>query len=290
MQLNFFEHSRDTMLRNDVVAALERRDAVAARAAWCVFREEFALDETVPLLEILVRAVECRSAEPFPDHQALCDARRALISEIEPAALRILGARDGSAWLTPQWRVMAQRAARLPWRVDRSEDHAAPLWLRGGDWSAAIDAVTGIESWRRIPGPLGWMAEARYRESGLNGAWALFAELAWLSPERFDHLAKRIEDATLQRLLKRFGADFEGDGTAADLAWFAAWVLTQEPGLAPFLGQAQRSLWSQAGQGMRTVLELLGLERQGRHHEVVERRKALRDLNRSLFVSYMATR
>jgi len=33
MQLNFFEHGRDTMLRNDVVAALERRDPKAAAAA-----------------------------------------------------------------------------------------------------------------------------------------------------------------------------------------------------------------------------------------------------------------
>jgi hypothetical protein len=41
---------------------------------------------------------------------------------------------------------------------------------------------------------------------------------------------------------------------------------------------------------MRIVLELLGLERQGRHHDVVERRKALRDLNSALFASYMATR
>jgi hypothetical protein len=67
-------------------------------------------------------------------------------------------------------------------------------------------------------------------------------------------------------------------------------VLIEQPALAPLLAQAQRSLWSEAEQGMRLVLELLGLERQGRHHDVVERRKALRDLNRSLFASYMATR
>ena len=32
-------------------------------------------------------------------------------------------------------------------------DHAAPLWLRAGDWQAAADAVGRIESWRRMPAP-----------------------------------------------------------------------------------------------------------------------------------------
>ncbi|SCK08316.1 hypothetical protein VAR608DRAFT_0233 [Variovorax sp. HW608] len=37
---------------------------------------------------------------------------------------------------------------------------------------------------------------------------------------------------------------------------------------------------------MRLLLELLGLERQGRHHDVVERRKALRDTHPSLYAAY----
>ena len=40
MQLDIFEHSRDVMLKNDVVGALERRDATGARSQrTALFRE-----------------------------------------------------------------------------------------------------------------------------------------------------------------------------------------------------------------------------------------------------------
>jgi len=213
-----------------------------------------------------------------------------LNDEIEPAALRIFGESAGAAWLAPLWGEKAQRAARLPFRSERSDDHAAALWLRAGDWSAANDAVARIESWRRIPAPLAWMAEARYRVHDLDGAWDLLAELAWLSPVRFDHLTKKLADPLLERLRKGFEASFEGDGDVRDLAWFPAWVLTERPGLSRMLGNAERSLQTGPEQAMRLLLELLGLERQGRHHEMIERRKVLRDAYPSLYAAYMTTR
>jgi len=290
MQLDIFDHSRDTMLRNDVVHALERRDAREARAAWRILSGEFPRDHSVPLLALLIDAIDGPACTPFANHDAASTARGALAGEIEPAALGIFGASTAAGWLAPLWRQLAQRAAALAFRAERSEDHAAPLWLLAGDWPAACEAVAGIESWRRIPAPLGWMAEARYRIDGLDDAWPLFAELAWLSPSRFDRLTKRLADPSLEKLRKRFDASFEGDGNVADLAWFPAWALTEKPGLSGLLGQTQRSLNSVPEQAMRLLLELLGLERQGRHHDVVERRKALRDTHPSLYAAYMATR
>jgi hypothetical protein len=41
---------------------------------------------------------------------------------------------------------------------------------------------------------------------------------------------------------------------------------------------------------MRIMLELLTLERQGRHHDLVERRKDLRGLHAGLFEAYIRTR
>ncbi|MBU6257731.1 MAG: hypothetical protein KGL18_11135 [Burkholderiales bacterium] len=158
------------------------------------------------------------------------------------------------------------------------------------DWPDAIACVDGIESWRRIPAPLGWMVQARQRQYGLASAWPLIAELAWLAPERLQRLAKSLADPLLDRLLEKFYAGFEGEGTSADLAWFPAWTLTQEPGLAPLLGAAQRGLCGEAEQCLRLVVELLGLERQGRQREGVERRRRLRDLNPSIFAAFMAQR
>jgi hypothetical protein len=45
-----------------------------------------------------------------------------------------------------------------------------------------------------------------------------------------------------------------------------------------------------ARQSFRTLVELLGLERQGRQRDIVERRKTLRDLHPSLYAAYMRTR
>ena len=64
----------------------------------------------------------------------------------------------------------------------------------------AAEAVVDIGSWRRIPVPLAWMAEARYHMHGLGASLALLAELAWLSPHRFDALSRRIADPRLERL------------------------------------------------------------------------------------------
>ena len=77
------------------------------------------------------------------------------------------------------------------------------------------------------------------------------------------------------QLLGKFQADFEGAGDSSDLAWFPAWVLTERPALAAHL---------------RVLIELLGLERQGRQRDVVERRRTLRGLDAPLYTAYMATR
>ncbi|MFP3656535.1 hypothetical protein SB777_37095, partial [Burkholderia sp. SIMBA_052] len=82
--------------------------------------------------------------------------------------------------------------------------HAAPLFLLAARWAEASDAVSRVASWRRIPAPLCWMAEARYRLDGLDAAWPLLVELAWLSPSRFDQLSSRLGDACVNTLRRAF--------------------------------------------------------------------------------------
>ncbi|CAN5151852.1 hypothetical protein BH11PSE9_BH11PSE9_35330 [soil metagenome] len=294
MQLDIFDDGRDLMLRNDVLNALERRDAGAAKAAWRVLQQEFANDFSLPALAVLIDAIAGGQATPFTDHATLLAERAILTEHIAPAARVGFGAASGNAWLLPLWRNLAERAAPLVFHQDHAEAHAAPLWLQAGNWAAAIDAVGRIESWRHIPVPLGWMTEARHRLDGLAATWPLWAELAWLAPRRFDMLTRRLADPLLDKLRKRFDAAFEGEGeggdNTADLVWFPAWVLTEQPAEARWLRGAQASRHDAPELALRTMLELLGLERQGRHHEVIERRKILRDTNASLYASYLRTR
>jgi hypothetical protein len=289
-QLDIFADSRDVMLRNDVLRALEQHDASAARTRWQALADAFPQDSFLPPLDVLTRALETRSSSPLPDHDSLAHERRLLAGDITSSARLAFGAAAAEAWLRPLWRGLTERGARLPFDAERADDHAAALYLLGGLWAEAAQAVESIESWRRIPAPLGWMTEALCRMERLDTCWALLAELAWLSPARLHALLRRLDDPLLKRLHKKFGATFEGSDDVADLAWFPAWVLIETPALAAHLALALPGQHSEAERAMRIVLELLGLERQGRQAELVQRRRMLRDLHAPLYRNYMATR
>lgn len=290
MQLDIFEHSRDQMLRNDVLHALERRDAGAARQAWQQFAAEFPGDAALAPLDRLVHTLEQPETAFFDTAHQATAALRLLQDDIVPAAQRLWGAPAAAAWLAPLWAALAGRAAHLPFVAASSELHAAALWLRAGEPGKAAEAAASVASWRRIPVPLAWMAEAVYRRDGLDASWALLAELAWLAPERFDSLLRRLGDPLLGRLRRQFDAEFEGDGQSADGAWFPAWVLCEKPALAALLGQAQPGLQRPPERTMRLLLDLLQLERHGRQHDLPQRRRQLRDLQPSLYAAYMKSR
>lgn len=290
MQLDIFAHSREVMLRNDVIAALERRDAGAARAARLALLSECASDETLGSQAVLIDALVPAQTAPFTNHAAARQARLKLAEEIEPSAQRLLGEALGRDWAVPLWRELAERSAPLAFRADFGGEHAASLWLRAGNWARAADAAAGVESWQRIPAPLGWMTEARYRIEGLDATWPLLTELAWLAPRRFDAVLRTLCDPYLNRLHRKFDTEFDGDSGLAGLAWFPAWLLTDTPALARFIGQAQPSRQEPAEQAMRLLADLLELERQGRHRDLVDRRRKLQGLNATLYAAYMATR
>ncbi|MFD1559601.1 hypothetical protein ACFSHT_28835 [Paraburkholderia silviterrae] len=221
-QLDIFADSRDVMLRNDVLERLQQRDATPARAALMRLTDEYPDDEASPALAALVRALEAGSAAPLVDHEAFAQTHRVLANEVVPAAQRVLSRQTVQAWLAPLWRSLARRAAGLAFRAAAEDCHAAPVWLRAGDWESARASVEGIESWWRIPAPLAWMTDARYRSEGLDAAWPLLAELAWLAPVRFAALLSGLGDASLDALRRRFDAGFAGTGDVEDFMWFPA--------------------------------------------------------------------
>ena len=171
----------------------------------------------------------------------------------------------------------------MPYCRDDPQSHCAALWLRAGDWHAAVEAVQRIESWWRIPAPLAWMARARWQISGLDLALPLLVELAWVSPRRFEELARA--------LLQRFDADFEGAGDGDDAAWFPAWAVDGSAATRAASGGAARtSRGSLAEQGWQLMMTLLSLERQGRHAELIEHRRRLKGLHEGLYRAYMKSR
>jgi hypothetical protein len=235
-RLDIFADSRDVMLRNDVLEHLQRRDAMAARTALEWLTGEYPNDGALPAMTVLVGELEPGSDAPFAAHAALVLGRRYLEDQVIPAARRVLPAPAVHAWLVPRWRSLAQRATTLTFHGAEPESHATPLWPQAGDWAAARNAVEAIESWWRLPDPLAWMTESRYRTGGLDATWTLLAELAWLAPTRFAALLPILRDATLDALRRRFDADFPGTGEVDEYAWLPACLLVSSqhsrPGFA----------------------------------------------------------
>lgn len=289
MQLDLFEHSQQVALRNAVIDAVMHRDAEDGRTTMAALAAAYASDPLLPDMETLFRRV---GASPLPNGLSPADAAIFLQdteAQLEPAARRVLGT-AADVWLAPFWLELARAMAGLPFDPHAESLHAAPLFMRGGDWQAAAAGIEAIPSWRRQPTPLRWMIEARFRADGLDAVWPLIAELAWMAPQRAKLLSSRLSDPQLVRRMRRFETEFDDSDAQDGFAWFPAWLLIDDGSLAATLKLAEQGSATPAERCARLVMTLLALERQGRHAEIVESRRRLRDINDALFALYMQSR
>jgi hypothetical protein len=218
--------------------------------------------------------------------QALLDG-----DPLAAAAAAVLGTSEAPAWLAGQWCWLAEQAVGIGWHSDHAEAHAAALYLRGQAWPLAAETVARIASWRRIPLPLLWMTQARWRGEGADAAWPLLAEALWLAPPRAAAMLPALADRRLDRLVARFEERFDPTAASgAGWAWLPAVALVDQPLLAGPLSPATPASETAPGEAFTVVMALLRLERQGRHHEIVAHRARLRSLSAALFGAYMATR
>ncbi|MBI5329974.1 MAG: hypothetical protein HZB71_05110 [Betaproteobacteria bacterium] len=289
MQLDLFEHSRDVMLRHAVIDAAWHCDAVACAAALAGLAAEYPADSLLTDLEMLCRRLRMH---PLPDRlssEAAASSLENLEGSVESAARRVLGVK-AQDWLAPRWGELARAMVGLPFDPGTESLHAAPSFLRAGAWQEAVASVATVASWRRQPVPLGWMIEARSHLDGVGAVWAMSAELAWMAPTRARQLLMRLPDPLLGKRLRRFDVEFEESDTAQGFAWFPAWLLIEDGGLAEGLKSAEKTGNTPAELSARLVMTLLTLERQGRHAEIVETRRRLQDVNDALFARYMQSR
>jgi hypothetical protein len=289
-QLDIFADSRDRVLLNTLAEALVRDELAPARAAATALRREFPDDRHLGAAALLIDALAAEGAvgaAPLPDAAAALAGRAAIEQTLQSAAVALLGAEAAARWLGSRWRALARRAVALPYDADTERAHAAGLWLQGRAWAEAAAAVQGIESWRRRPQPLAWMAHAAWHLRGPDSAWPLLAELAWLAPPRLSALLPLLPDRRLHKLALGFEAAFE---TEPDWAWWPAWLLVDQPLLAAVLDGARAANESPPERGYQLMQALLRLERQGSHPERVALRQQLRSLHPALFAAYMATR
>ena len=288
MQLDIFNDSRDIMLQNDVIASLQRRDAQGGGQALTRLAAEYPAHAMLEPMAKLLDALAMPDT-PFADNDAAASAVQEMEAVVTPAAHAVFGGKAATIWLVPKWRWLALRVAGLPFQATQPKTHAAWLYLQGGEGAAAEAAVKSVASWRRMPATLSWMAQARCMQHGLLSVWPLLLELAWIDSAAFSDLAHRLDEPSLPKLLREFDAAMDSDGTP-DHAWFPAWLLAALPELATVFRDTQPGGNKPPERAARLVAELLALEKQGRHTDLVAQRKRLRDAHEGLYRLYMASR
>ena len=299
MQLDLFDDNRDALLRNDVIAALLTRNEPLVRSGLAALSAQCPTDSLQRPFTVLMHTLSSALSSvytPISSHNEAIAQIAHIQHSVAPAASSVFAPVSARIWLAPLWRSLAARARGLVWRADQPDAHAGWMFLQAQDWSAVADCVQAITSWRRIPVPLSWMAVARFHAEGLDAAWCLLAELAWMDESRFGALARSLQDPIVSRLLQEFDASdagYAGDADKADnagLAWFPAFALIAKPSLAAVLRHTQVGANHAPERTARLILELLLLERQGQHAQIIVRRKQLRNLSPALFAHYLATR
>ena len=288
MQLDIFEHSRDVVLRNAVIDALRERDTGACAQALAALTAEYGADPLLSAFSFLCGKLHSPIPRPIAREVAIAILQE-LDDAVAPAAHAAFG-KEAQAWISPCYTELAASIADYPFDSSHESLHAAPLLLRAGHWMDASACIEAIASWRRQPAPLAWMIEARCRMAGFDAIMPLLAELAWMAPQRAQVLAPRLELLALDWLVRDFDAEFEGEGTPQDFSWFPAWVLIADSRLGECLRLSQAGANTRSEYCARVALGLLLFERQGRHAELVEGRRKLRELHPALFARYMQGR
>lgn len=288
MQLDIFEHSRDVVLRNAAIDALRERDTGASAQAVAALAAEYGADPLLPAFSILCTKLHSPIPKPVAREVAIAILQE-LDDAVAPAAHAVF-AKAAQAWLSPLCAELAASIADYPFDSVRESLHAAPLLLRAARWMDASACIEAMASWRRQPAPLAWMIEARCHIAGFDAIMPLLAELAWMAPQRAQVLAPRLELPALDRLVRGFDAEFEGEGTPDDFAWFPAWALIADSRLGERLRLSQAGANTRSEYCARLVLGLLLFERQGRHADLVEGRRKLREAHPALFARYMQGR
>ena len=202
-----------------------------------------------------------------------------------PAASALLGARRRD-FLAPLWRDTAQALDRVPFDPANPERHASRAYGEGLDWERMRRSVLAVPGYESEPVLLARLAEAHWRLRERARALETWFAQCRLAPEVFEKMveASDFPDWSVQhawRVAQEQALEHE-----MTPAWFPAWMLLEEPGLAGVLNP--RHADDGPSRAFDLVIALLS------HPNVDERgielRRSLRDIHPGLLERFLAKR
>ncbi len=203
-----------------------------------------------------------------------------------PAATALLGARRRD-FLAPLWRDIGRALDPVPFDRNHPERHASRAYREGLDWEHVRRSVLAVPGGEREPVLLARRAEAEWRLRNRAQAVESWLALCRLAPAEFERLveAPDFPDWTLGTAWREAREqDFE---PALTPAWFPAWMLLEEPGLAGVL--PLRHAGDAPSRAFDAVAALLAhpddLDERG-----IELRRAVQAVHPGLLERYLAKR
>ena len=281
-QLDLFLDSAQTAAVNELLDALTARDAVGARRA---------LDRLVRLdrdhgqrfhAAKLISALEA----PAPEGARLgVEQLERMEREWAPAASALLGARRRD-FLAPLWRDIGLALDPIPFNPGNPGRHASRAYREGLDWEGMRRSVLAVPRYETEPVLLARLAEAHWRMRERARAIETWFALCRVAPEEFARLieAPDFPDWTL-RTAWRVAVE-----SALELemtpAWFPAWALLEEPGLAGVV--APRRTDDDPSRAFDAVVALLA--HPDPDERGIELRRALQDIHPGLLKRFLEKR
>ncbi len=227
-QLDLFLDGAVTAATNDLINALLRRslrDAGKARAHLLEIKPDHV--QGAPALR-LIEAL--RASTPTAHDQALEQLDR-MKGEWVPAASQLLAGR-AQDFLRPLWRGIAEALDPSRFAAEDAQRHVSWIHRQCLDWQSVRASVLAVPVHASVPVLLERLAEAEWWLRERTAAVAHWFALCGLAPERMKAAldSPRFPDPALVAGWQAAKAvDIEPE---ISMAWFPAWMVLQEPGLA----------------------------------------------------------
>ena len=281
-QLDLFIDSAQIAAVNALVDALTARDANGAhRALERLVQINCDHGQRVHAAK-LISALEA----PAPEGPEQGVERLEWIErEWGSAASALLGARRRD-FLAALWRDIGRALGPAPFNPASPERHASRAYREGLDWERMRRSVLAVPGYENEPVLLARLAEAHWRLRDRARAIESWLALCRLAPEAFGQLieASDFPDWSVQNAWRV--AQEQALEQEMTPAWFPAWILLEEPGLAGVL--APRHADDEPSRAFDLVIALLS--HPDHDERGIELRRSLQNIHPGVLERFLAKR
>ena len=279
-QLDLFVNNEQTIAMNALRDALRTRDAGRAKQALEQLASLHPGYRDREQAKALIAALET----PNPDgtEQGFTQLER-LEREWQPAASNLLGG-DSRDFLDPLWRGIGEALMPAAFDPQRPKRHASWAYRQCSDWKRMKRSVLAVPECATEPVLLARLAEAEWQLHDRPRAIAHWFALCWQAPNEFEALVEAPGFPDLP--IKRAWRSMREQDLKPELApaWFPAWMLIEESGLARVIG-------IEGGEtGPKRAFDILIalMAQSDRNQPNIPLRKELRALHPELLARYLA--